>query len=107
MGTPQRGADAASWANFVARAVKALQTGTSNTSLLSDLRKNSGTLRQISQQFVEHGSTIKMKAFYETKKLDYMNSLVYFLWTKRLLEQGLIWCDLGRRKGCSYTESTQ
>jgi hypothetical protein len=81
MGTPHRGADAASWANFAAQALKALQMGTAtNRSLLSDLRKNSETLRQISQQFVERGSTLKMKTFYKTNKLDYMNCLVYFLW---------------------------
>ena len=79
MGTPHRGADAASWTNFVARA---LRTGTPNISLLSDVRKSSETLRQISQQFVEHGSTIKIKTFYETEKLRYMNSLVYFLGQK-------------------------
>ena len=51
-----------------------------NTGLLSDLRKNSETLGQISQQFVERGSALKMKTFYETIKLNYMKYLVYFLW---------------------------
>ena len=79
MGTPHRGANVASWANFAAQALKALQMGTTtNTSLLSDLKGNSETLKQISQQFVERGSTLKMKTFYETKKLNYMNGLVYF-----------------------------
>ena len=85
MGTPHRGVETASWATFVARAFKALQTGTAtNTNLLSDLEKNSGTLRQISQQFVERGSKLKMKTFYETEKtekLGYMDCLVYFLRT--------------------------
>jgi hypothetical protein len=81
MGTPHRGADAASWANFVAQALKALQMGTAaNRSLLSDLKKNSEALRQISQQFVERGSTLKIKTFYETNKFDYMSCLVCFLW---------------------------
>ena len=67
-GTPHRGADAASWANFAAQALRALQMGTAtNTSLLSDLRKNSETLGQTSQQFVERGSTLRMKTFYETR----------------------------------------
>jgi hypothetical protein len=81
MGTPHRGADAASWGNFAAQALKALQMGTAtNKSLLSDLGKNSEVLKQISQQFVERGSTLKIKTFYETNKLNHMNCLVYFLW---------------------------
>ena len=87
MGTPHQGADVASWANFVAGALRVVQMITAtNTSFLSDLKRNSETLEQISQQFVERGSTIKMKTFYETRKLDYMNCLVYFPWIKRLLE---------------------
>ena len=87
MGTPHRGADVASWANLAARAFRALHMNTAtNTSLLSDLEGNSETLKQISQQFVERGSTIKMKTFYETRKLDYMNCLVCFPWRKGLLE---------------------
>ena len=83
MGTPHHGADVATWGNFAARAFRALQMGTAtNTSFLSDLKGNSRTLKEISQQFVERGSTIMMKAFYETRKLDYMNCLVYFLWLK-------------------------
>ena len=79
LGTPHRGADTATWANFVAQASGALQMGaTTNRSLLSDLTKNSEILRQVSQQFVERGSTLRMKTFYETKKSDYMNCLVYF-----------------------------
>ena len=77
MGTPHRGADAASWANFVARALEALQMGTAtNRNLLSDLKKNSGALWQVSQQFVERASTLKIRTFYETNKLDFMNCLV-------------------------------
>ena len=80
MGTPHRGAEITSWANFAARVFKALQISTAtNTNLLPDLEKNSETLRHISQQFVERASTLKMKTFYETNKLDYMNCLVYFL----------------------------
>jgi len=78
MGTPHRGADGAFWANFTARAYESLGTAT-NSGMLSDLEKNSGTLGQISQQFVERGSTLKMKTFYETIKLDHMNGLVYYL----------------------------
>ena len=79
MGTPHRGANAAAWANFAAQALRALQMGTAtNKSLVSDLRKNSKTLAQISQQFVERGSTLRIKTFYEGNKIDYMNCLVFF-----------------------------
>ena len=79
MGTPHRGADTAAWANFAAQALKALQMGTAtNTRLVSDLKRNSQTLNQISQQFVERGSTLQIKTFYETNKMDYMNYLVCF-----------------------------
>ena len=77
IGTPHRGAGVASWANCAAQAFRALQMSTTiNPSFLSDLRRNSGTLKQISQQFVERGSAIKMKSFYETIKSDYVNCLV-------------------------------
>ena len=80
MGTPHRGADVASWANLAARAFSTLQmSAATNTRLLSDLKRNSGTLMQISQQFVERGSAIRMKTFYETVKPDYANCLVCFL----------------------------
>ena len=79
MGTPHRGTDLAALANFAARAPRAFQIGTAtNTSLLSDLRKNSNTLTQISKQFVERGSTLEIRTFYETKRMDYMNRLVFF-----------------------------
>ena len=80
MGTPHRGADVAFWASFTARAFEALGTA-AKSAMLSDLQKNSGTLGQISQQFVERGSTLKMKTFYERIKLDHMDHLVYYLWT--------------------------
>jgi hypothetical protein len=80
MGTPHRGADAASWAKVAARALRALQMGTNtNPNLVSDLAKNSETLKSISEQFVERGSTLTINTFYETQKLDFMKSLVYFL----------------------------
>ena len=80
MGTPHHGADVATWGNFAARALRALQMGTAtNTSFLSDVEGNSRTLKEISQQFVERGSTIMVKTFYETRKLDSINCLVYFL----------------------------
>ena len=87
MGTPHRGADVASWAKFAAQALRALQMGTAtNKSLVSDLRKNSKTLAQISQQFVERGSALRIKTFYEGNKMDYMKCLVFFSLDNRPLE---------------------
>ena len=86
LGTPHRGTDAASWGNFAAQVLKAVQMGTAtNPSLLADLERNSETLGQISRQFVERGSTLVMKTFYETIKLNYMNRLVYIPWRVGLL----------------------
>ena len=77
MGTPHRGADAASYGNFAARALETIQMGTAtNKNLVSDLKRNSPALWQITQQFVERASTLRIKTFYEVNKLDYMSSLV-------------------------------
>ena len=79
MGTPHRGADAASWASVAARALGAIQVGTvAPIGFLSDLKKNSQALRHISQEFVERTSTLKITTFYETKNLDHMSFLVHF-----------------------------
>lgn len=79
MGTPHHGAGTASWATFVSRAFEALRMDTAtNRNLLSNRRNNSEALEQIAQQFAERVSTIRMKTFYETMKLDYMNYLVRF-----------------------------
>ena len=81
MGTPHGGADAASWVDCAARALEVLQMGTAtNRKLLSGLKRNSEALWQVSQQFVERSSTLQIRTFYETRKLDYMSCLVYFLW---------------------------
>ena len=80
MGTPHGGASAASWADYAARALQALQLGTAtNRKLLSGLERNSKVLWQVSQQFVERASTLQIKTFYETRKLNSINCLVYFL----------------------------
>ena len=95
MGTPHRGTDLAALANFAARALRAFQMGVAtNTSLLSDLRKNSKTLTQISKQFVERGSTLEIRTFYETERMDYMNRLVFFLSKTALRDTALTWCHL-------------
>ncbi|KAL8654315.1 MAG: hypothetical protein Q9226_003490 [Calogaya cf. arnoldii] len=77
LGTPHRGSDVAYWMGFVARAFQTAQLGTgTNSKLLEALEKNSSTLSNISQEFVERGAGLKIRTFYETEKMDYMNSLV-------------------------------
>ncbi|KAL9593091.1 MAG: hypothetical protein Q9179_006109 [Wetmoreana sp. 5 TL-2023] len=77
LGTPHRGSDAAYWTGFIARALKAAQLGTgTNDQLLAALQKNSKTLSDISEQFVERADTLRIRTFYETKKLDFLSSLV-------------------------------
>lgn len=77
MGTPHRGADVAYWTDFLARALYSAQLGTgTNSRLLPDLKKNSKTLSDISSQFVERGSSLQIRTFYEIEKMDYTNVLV-------------------------------
>lgn len=77
MGTPHRGSSAASWTEFLARALHAAQLGTgTNTDLLSVLKKNSRTLSDITRQFIERGANLQIRTFYETEFLEYMNCLV-------------------------------
>ena len=80
MATPHRGSIVASWAGYLAHAVRAAQlfTGT-NSNLLSLLGWDSTALSDISSQFVERGAKLQIRTFYETEILGFMNSLVYTL----------------------------
>ncbi|KAL8718464.1 MAG: hypothetical protein Q9181_008196, partial [Wetmoreana brouardii] len=76
LGTPHRGSNAAYWKGFTARALKAAQLGTRTMDqLLAAVQKNSRTLSDISEQFVERTVTLQIRTFYETEKLDFMSSL--------------------------------
>ena len=79
MGTPHRGTNRSSWVNFASRVLQSLHDGATSSRILSDLERNSETLRQISQQFVERGSTLKIKTFYETMASGFVNCLVCVL----------------------------
>ncbi|KAH6880373.1 hypothetical protein B0T10DRAFT_392290, partial [Thelonectria olida] len=75
MGTPHRGTGVAFWGDFLARASFAADLGLmGNPRLLSDLRKNSPILADISQQFVHRGKDLHIRTFYEREK--YKNTLV-------------------------------
>ena len=69
LGTPHRGSDSAWWGAIVANIVKGLSIGTStNSRLVSDLKKDSSSLGSISSQFVHRTKGIRIYTFYETKK---------------------------------------
>ena len=69
LGTPHRGSDGAWWGSIVANIVKDLSIGTStNPRLLSDLKKDSSSLGNISSQFVHRTKGVRIYTFYETKK---------------------------------------
>jgi hypothetical protein len=77
MGTPHRGSDIAYWAGFAAHALRVAQLGTgTNDSLLRALERKSKTLLDISQQFVDRGTTLQIRTFYEREMLSFMNCLV-------------------------------
>lgn len=69
-GVPHRGADAAYWADFAANLLKITQWGFgTNTSFVAALKRNSRTLADISQQFVERATRLEIRTFFETEKL--------------------------------------
>ncbi|KAI9888711.1 MAG: hypothetical protein M1814_006522 [Vezdaea aestivalis] len=70
LGVPHKGSDSAWWANFAASALKAASIGTStNTALVADLRKDCSTLTNISKQFVDRTTGLKLYTFFERQKL--------------------------------------
>jgi hypothetical protein len=73
LGVPHRGADLAYWADFPAKLLRYGLVGFGgNTAYLDALRKDSQTLRDISEQFVKRVASIKIRTFYETEKLGNM-----------------------------------
>src|SRR2546421_639887 len=74
-GVPHRGADLAFWLEFPARLLKYGQLGFGgNTAHLSALKKNSTMFASISGSFIERGSHLRIRTFYETEKMG--NQLV-------------------------------
>ena len=71
LGVPHRGSDIAWWASFAPKLLRNASVGTStNVALLSDLKKGSATLANISNQFVDRARNMIIYTFYETEKLD-------------------------------------
>ncbi len=69
-GVPHRGSEAAYWGSFVANIMAITQLGFRvNTRFVDALRKNSKSFSDILRQFVEPGSRLNIRSFYETEKL--------------------------------------
>ncbi|KAI9767544.1 MAG: hypothetical protein M1840_005581 [Geoglossum simile] len=70
LGVPHRGSDLAYWGTFAANLLYITQLGFgTNPAFVDALRRNSETLANISEQFIERGSRLQIRTFYETDKL--------------------------------------
>ncbi|KAK9774282.1 putative Ankyrin repeat protein [Seiridium cardinale] len=77
MGTPHRGSGLAQWGSILGSMLRAASVGNStNSQLTKDLEENSRVLSVISESFIDRGQDLKIYSFYETEKLDYLNTLV-------------------------------
>lgn len=76
-GTPHKGSDMASLGSVLANFLRLSSMGAStNAQLVRDLTRNSAKLEQISDTFLQHGSSLKVVTFYELETMDMMSSLV-------------------------------
>ena len=77
-GVPHRGADLAFWLEFPAKLLEYGQLGFGgNTAYVSALKRNSTAFASISDSFIERGSHLVIRTFYETEKMG--NQLVSYL----------------------------
>jgi len=69
-GVPHHGSDVAYWGNLAANLLRIFQLGFStNTNFVEALKRDSQTFTDISQQFIERGTNLSIRTFYETEKL--------------------------------------
>ena len=69
-GVPHRGADLAYWAKFATQIIQNLSLGfVGNSNFVEPLVRNSATFAKISDLFIERGSKIAIRTFYETKRM--------------------------------------
>jgi hypothetical protein len=69
LGVPHRGSASAVFADVLAKALKGATVGTStNRALVSNLKRDSKMLADISRQFVERSKDLRIYAFYEGEK---------------------------------------
>ena len=74
-GVPHHGTNIAYWGDIAAKLLKIGTLGSANPKFVAALKSNSSTLHEISRQFPERVASIKIRTFYETKKLR--NQLVW------------------------------
>ncbi|KFY97583.1 hypothetical protein V500_01999 [Pseudogymnoascus sp. VKM F-4518 (FW-2643)] len=67
-GVPHSGADIAIWGNFVARLLQ-LTPLPVNTNFIRAIQSNSTSFQDISRQFIQRGSELVIRTFFETKKI--------------------------------------
>lgn len=78
-GTPHKGSAVASYATTLGNLLKASSLGRhTNTQLLKDLAVHSSTLEQVSDTFLQFGTSLRVVTFYETEKVDGLSSLVCY-----------------------------
>ena len=71
LGVPHKGSDSAWWASFAVYALKGATMSTStNSALVSNLRKDSAVLVDISNSFVPRTTGLVIYTFYETRRLS-------------------------------------
>lgn len=72
-GTPHRGSDLAYWATFAATLANVVQLGrNTNTTYVKGLKENSKEFAHIAQQWIERGSKLQIRTFYETERYNGM-----------------------------------
>ncbi|KAI0109159.1 hypothetical protein GGR51DRAFT_570018 [Nemania sp. FL0031] len=73
-GTPHAGSSSASFGEVLASILKASTFSTNtNTKLVTALKTNSETLRNITRSFVDRSKSLQIISFYETEKMEYTN----------------------------------
>jgi hypothetical protein len=76
-GTPHKGSELAGLGTVLANFLRLSSLGAStNVQLVRDLARNSAKLEQVSDAFLQHGSSLKVITFYELEMMDMMSSLV-------------------------------
>lgn len=76
-GTPHGGSSSADFGKVLASILKASTLGiNTNTKVINDLKRNSQALYEISQSFVDRGKSLHIVTFYETEKMDFLNTEV-------------------------------
>jgi hypothetical protein len=76
-GTPHRGSTLAPWGSIFANILKASSLGLhTNAALVRDLEQNSAMLSDTIRSFVDYGKGLSILSFYETDKMEGLNTKV-------------------------------